>query len=77
MRAVLIATIAAVSAPAAAQMTPISPAEWSTPNVMVEGMRNGARSRPQSRREIEAGPHAHAATCQGSGRISAHATHAS
>lgn len=46
-----------LSSPSIAQMTPIDPSQWSLPNVMVEGMRNGRRdhSRATSRREIEAG----------------------
>lgn len=37
--------------PATAQ---INPAEWSTPNVMVEGMRNGSRPRKDAPRDSEA-----------------------
>ena len=38
----------------AAQMTPIDPAAWSMPNVMVEGLRNGDRGRTRSVRDREA-----------------------
>jgi hypothetical protein len=44
------ATIASIAAtPVTAQMTPVDPAQRSTPNVMVEGMRNGSNGRRTAR----------------------------
>jgi hypothetical protein len=42
-------------------MTPIDPAAWSTPNVMVEGMRNQSRSRNRS---VPSGEASAIRTCQ-------------
>ncbi len=41
-------------APALPATAQVNPAEWSTPNVMVEGMRNGSRPRKEPARDSEA-----------------------
>ena len=46
---------------ASAQMTPIDPSAWSTPNVMVEGMRNQSRNRSRS---VPSGEASAIRTCQ-------------
>lgn len=46
---------------ASAQTTPIDPAAWSTPNVMVEGMRNQSRNRSRS---VPSGEASAIRTCQ-------------